>query len=67
MSLTTKVTNVLLKHTGWDYTDYDSDQIMCNCKWRSNAFLPRTREKAEKVFATHLAEQVAELFEEVKV
>jgi hypothetical protein len=58
MALKTKLTNALVKHTSWDYTDYDNDQIKCACGWRSQGFLPRTREQAEKVFAAHLADEV---------
>lgn len=52
------VTKVLMKHTSWVYTDYDDDQIKCNCGWTSRGFLPRTRDKANQVFASHQSEEI---------
>lgn len=64
MNTKAKVTVVLKKHTKWDYSDYDYDQIKCSCGWFSKTFLPRTDEKAVSVFAAHQSEEVMKVLGE---
>jgi hypothetical protein len=52
------VIQVLIQHTHWEFTDFDHDQIRCSCGWLSQGFIPKTREKAIKVFVSHQAEEI---------
>ena len=53
-----KIANIIVKHTSWDYTDRDGDQIRCECGWTSQGFLPRTDAQAKIVFSEHIAKKV---------
>lgn len=53
------IASILVKHTEWDYTDRDFDQIKCTCGKAFLTGLPRTREQAIKAFSEHQGKMIA--------
>ena len=46
------------KHQKWDFTDYDGDQIRCECSWVSWTFDLDAYNAPKVVFADHIVDVI---------